>query len=333
MKEITITGKEAGQTFHKFLQRVLPNAGGSFLYKMLRKKNITLNGKKADGKERLTDGDIVNIFFAEETLLKFMGENRDIAHRYENASGNVSVLYEDDDILILNKPSGVLSQKSSPDDVSINEEMIAYLLKSGFLTGEGLSVFRPSVCNRLDRNTSGILLCGKSIQGMNRLGSALKDRSLHKYYRCFVLGELSGKQRISGFLKKDEKRNRVTVTEQAVPDAQMIETEYDPLCSFLLDGKNGDSFRVTYLEVLLLTGRSHQIRAHLASTGHPLLGDYKYGSGRVNRILKEKYGIKDQMLHAYRIEGEGLPCVTAPVPPEFEKILGEGRENNGNMEF
>lgn len=326
MKEITITGKEAGQSFHKFLLRILPEAGSGFLYKMLRKKNITLNGAKADGKEKLKAGDIVRIFFAEETLLKFMGENGKIASRYEKATGNIEVLYEDDDILFINKPSGILSQKSSADDISINEEMIVYLLKSGFLKEEELNVFRPSVCNRLDRNTSGIVLCGKSIHGMNLLGNALKDRTLHKYYRCFVSGTLLEKRRICGYLKKDEKTNQVTVFEKETEDAQKIETEYEPLSAFLLKDRSGREFPVTYLEVLLLTGRSHQIRAHLSSIGHPILGDFKYGNRMVNRFLKEECGITDQMLHAYRVEGSGFPCVTAPVPNDFRKILGKESE-------
>lgn len=320
MKEITITAKEEGQSFHKFLLRVLPEAGSGFLYKMLRKKNITLNGAKADGKERLKSGDTVRIFFAEETLEKFMGQNMRAVLKYEKASGTVEVLFEDEDILILNKPSGMLSQKSSADDISVNEEMIAYLMKSGFLTEDSLKIFRPSVCNRLDRNTSGVLLCGKSVRGMNLLGTALKDRSLHKYYRCFTAGHLKEKCRISGYLTKEEKRNRVSVSDTETPGAQWIETEYEPLEELWIKDAAGRKIPVTYLEVLLLTGRSHQIRAHLSSIGHPLLGDYKYGDRKLNDRVKEAYGISSQMLHAYRIEGAGLPSVTAPLPREFLRI-------------
>ncbi len=321
MKEIVITEKEAGQTFHKFLLRVLPAAGSGFLYKMLRKKNITLNGAKADGSERLQSGDSVKIFFSDDTLLKFMGTGRKDVSELKKLSGTVEVLYEDEAILILNKPSGILSQKSRADDISMNEEMIAYLIKSGFLSEEDLKIFRPSVCNRLDRNTSGILLCGKSIYGMNLIGNALRERTVHKYYRCLVFGHIKEPCRISGYLTKDERSNRVSVTSQETPDSLRIETEYTPLRSFFLKNNPEREIPVSYLEVLLLTGRSHQIRAHLSSIGHPLLGDFKYGKKDLNLMLKREYGITDQMLHAYRIEGAGLPTVTAPVPENFLTLL------------
>ena len=194
MFQRTITEREAGQRFDKYLRRLLPEAGSSFLYKMLRKKNIILNGKKADGSEKLVFGDSVSIFFSEETLAKFMGnsmpEREDYGCAYEKLKG-IKILYEDTHILLADKPAGILSQKAEKTDLSLNEWLIGHLLHSGAVTQEGLAAYRPSVCNRLDRNTSGIVLCAKSLPGAQLLGELLKDRTLHKYYQLYVKGRVT----------------------------------------------------------------------------------------------------------------------------------------------
>lgn len=215
MYQTKITEKEAGQRFDKYLHRILPNAGSSFLYKMLRKKNITLNDRKADGSEKIAVDDSVKIYFAEETLLKFRGladtsasehtlhaegpekQPQNITNDYLAAYHKISsvrILYENRHILLADKPAGVLSQKAKPTDRSLNEWLIGYLLDSGFMTEQELTMYKPSVCNRLDRNTSGIVLCAKSLQGAQILGELLKNRTLHKYYQTYVRGVIKKEQ-------------------------------------------------------------------------------------------------------------------------------------------
>lgn len=321
MREITIVKNEAGQRLDKFLAKYLNKAPKSFFYKMLRKKNITLNGKKAEGAEKLIEGDVVRLFLSEETMEGFQ-ESYELAARVKQSFVKLDVLYEDSHVVIINKPVGVLSQRAKETDVSLVELLIAYLLDKGSLTKEELSTFKPSVCNRLDRNTSGIVIAGKSLFGLQEMSARLQDRSLHKYYRCIVKGRMTKGARIKGYLEKDERTNKVTIYESASSEGESsyIETEYQPLLS-----KNG----YTLLEVLLVTGKTHQIRAHLSSIGHPIIGDMKYGEEALNKKLQKQYGFGFQLLHSYRLEFPMLPKeleklsnqkIIAPPPQLFQKI-------------
>ena len=300
MQEIIANDNQAGQRLDKLLHKVLPEASTSFLCKMLRKKNIVLNDKKAEGKEMLIFGDSIKIYLADETYQKFggiiLGMREVSGNEYEKAYSQIKgieIVYEDAHVLICNKPSGVLSQKAQEDDISINEWFIGYLLANQKIKKEELVLFKPSICNRLDRNTSGLLLCGKSLLGIQTLNKWVKDRDIRKFYRLFVVGDMTKAEHIKGYLKKDEKTNKVVVSSEYMDGYDEIETKYTPL-----EQIGG----ITYVEVELITGKTHQIRAHLSSVGHPLLGDYKYGNKKINDKFKQIYGIKDQMLHAYRLE-------------------------------
>lgn len=333
MKEIVISKNEAGQRLDKLLARYLKEAPKSFLYKMMRKKNITVNGKKVTGNEITVSGDTVRIFLSDETYAKFAGAQK--TERQISTAAKIEpipqnwILYEDAHILVVNKPAGILSQKSRPEDISVNERIISYLLNSKAVTPEELQTFRPSVCNRLDRNTSGLLIAGKTLAGLQTMAAVLQDRSLHKYYMSIVHGSLTKPQHLEGYLVKNHKDNRVkiytdeTLAKQEDAEAKAIATEYCPI-------KNGN--RVTLLEILLLTGRSHQIRAHLASIGHAVIGDTKYGKREQNAEFRSKYHLENQLLHACRmkfpeISGElsylSGKVITAPLPPLFEKIMEE----------
>lgn len=326
MKSFQINSNEAGQRFDKYLKKLLSQAPGSFVYKMLRKKNITLNGKKADGSEKLNIGDEVKLFLSEETFEKFTSfENTKTAFQNQKNTAekypctSLEIIYEDEDILVINKPVGMLSQKAAPGDISANEYIIGYLLKNQSITKEELATFHPSVCNRLDRNTSGLLIAGKSLKGLQDMARQLNDRSMEKYYRCLVKGKTAGEQHIEGWLKKDETSNKVKIYKEEVSDSKYIKTGYHAVEYF----SSVDNPKETYtlLEVHLITGRSHQIRAHLASIRHPIVGDSKYGDRKVNRIFAKEAGIHSQMLHAYRMKFADGKEVTAPLSREFQRTL------------
>lgn len=322
MKEFKIQNNEAGQRFDKYLKKLLKDANSSFIYKMLRKKNIVLNGKKADGTEKLAVGDEVKLFLSDETFDKFHGASQSakLFDEYANIPGNkLNIVYEDEDVLIINKPVGMLSQKAKPEDISANEYIIAYLLQNKKLTADALNTFKPSICNRLDRNTSGLLIAGKTLKGLQDMSAALKERSseggVQKYYRCIVSGVLKEKTYLKGYLSKDERTNKVTIYKTKPNDNHIeclpIETEYRPI-----ESVNG----FTELEVHLITGRSHQIRAHLASIGHPIIGDTKYGSREVNERFGKELRLKSQLLHAYRIRFADGKEVTAPTPKQYDRV-------------
>lgn len=286
-------------------------------------KNITLNGKKAAGNEKLENGDVITLFLSEETIEKF-GKAE-----FQKVSHALDVIYEDENILLINKPAGMLSQKGNAKEASLVEYLITYLLEKGEISQGDLKTFRPSVCNRLDRNTSGIVAAGKTLAGLQELSRLFHDRTIHKYYLCLVLGEIKAKNHMKGYLYKDEKKNQVIVSERELPGSAPIETEYEPLDS---------NRKVTLLKVRLITGRTHQIRSHLASIGHPIIGDTKYGDSRVNRKYRNTYGLKYQLLHAAKLEMPGLEgeikavsekIFYAPLPDEFRKVLnGEALKEN-----
>lgn len=332
MQVFTIKENEAGQRLDKFLAKYLALAPKSFLYKMIRKKNITLNGKRCEGNERLVLGDEVRFFLSDDTIQKFTKRQTYDICTPEAAERlrarwpyRWKIVYEDAHVLLIDKPAGLLSQKARESDRSLVEEIIDHLLASGQLSLEQLETFRPSVCNRLDRNTSGLIVAGKSLAGLQVMSQAFKDRSLGKYYQCIVAGRVTKCRQIEGFLKKDEKTNQVKVTSAETKGSLPIRTAYTPLAG-------NDAY--TLLKVHLLTGRTHQIRAHLASIGHPILGDAKYGSRKINDAVQKRYGIHSQLLHSWKLVLPELSeplmplsrrTFTAPLPESFQKLsLREG---------
>lgn len=315
MRTFIIGTNDANQRLDKYLKKLLPNATTGFLYKMLRKKNITLDGKKATGKETVKKGSEVNVFFSEETLEKFMQDASVLQEEYENLKNlplkGLSVVYEDRDILVADKPANMLSQKAKDTDLSANEYLLGYLIRSGKLPLEEFTTFRPSVCNRLDRNTTGLLLMGKTLAGAQNLSEGLRNRSIHKFYRAIVAGTVTKGAHLSGWLYKEEETNQVQVLDKPVAGAVPIETSYEPI-------QTGEDY--TLLEIHLITGKTHQIRAHLASIGHPIIGDKKYGDEKINRRYEETFRVRHQLLHAYRLEFPDGNIICAPVPDMFGRI-------------
>ena len=300
---------------NKYLFKVLDRAPGSFVYKMLRKKNIVLNGKKASGQEILKDRDEIRIYLSDDTFARFAsafpseGKKGSAPERGgKRKAPPIRIVYEDKDILVIDKPAGMLSQKAGQEDYSANDLIIDYLMDSGKITENDLRTFRPSICNRLDRNTSGLLIAGKTIHGLQEMGRMLQDRSMKKFYRTLVSGIVTQPEHLTGRLVKNHKTNRVEIRTDGGGD--YIETSYRPVAHF----RNG-----TLLEVHLITGRSHQIRAHLASTGYSVLGDEKYGDRQINRKLYRDTGIRGQLLCACRMEFPDGKVIETEEPEAFRK--------------
>lgn len=293
MKEIIIDKTNEKQRLDKYLKRILPEASNSFIYKMLRKKNIELNSKRAKGDEILKAGDSVKLFFSDDTYLK-MTKHTDIdSDEYLKAFSQIqgiTVVFEHTDFLVINKPSGVLSQKDDSGKLSVNEWGIGYLLKNGSIDEESLAYFKPSVLNRLDMNTRGLLIIGKTLTGSRRISEMLKKRTIHKYYRAKVDNGCSLNGEYSAYISKNSKTNKVTV--YADSDEIPANLKYSLIkTGIYVSSQTNDD---TFLDIELITGKSHQIRAHLAFLGFPIKGDIKYG-------YKGNSEVHFQDLKAYKI--------------------------------
>ncbi len=325
MYEHHVSDFDEGQRLDKYVHKLLPQATNGFLYKMFRKKNIVLNGKKISGDERLAAGDVLTLYFSDETLQKFMGNSyktadfagnladtgknsatsgdsrgndaRNHAGKHTNARKNVTaatpvVLYENRHVLLANKPIGMLTQKAKQDDDSLNDWLLCYLKEKGDVTAESLRTFVPSACNRLDRNTGGIVLCAKTLPGARLLGELLRNRTLRKFYKLVAYGHFPEEMLAEHMLVKDETVNTVRILPKTTKEGQLISTHYAPL---RYDGEK------TLIEAELLTGKPHQIRAQLAYMGYPIIGDPKYGDAAVNRRFRKEYGVQSQLLFACRV--------------------------------
>lgn len=303
MRELIITKNDEGQRLNKYLHKYLNNAGSSFIYKMLRKKNIVLNDKKANGNEILNVNDNIKLYLAEDTIEKFRKKepvniSSEIPDIY---SKDVIILYQNDDVLALHKPSGMLSQKAQAKDYSINEYVIDYCIKNGIISDNETETFKPSISNRLDRNTSGIIMAGISLKGSQLLADAFKHHNIEKYYYTIVNGVFKNKKRCKAYLRKDNNSNistvisendysKLNIEEQKA--YKLIDTEFIPIAN---------NKRMTVLRIRIFTGKSHQIRAHLKYLGYPMIGDCKYGNPVTNKYIEQKYGLKSHLLHSGEI--------------------------------
>lgn len=346
MRQIIITDREAGQRLDRFLEKYMQLAPKSFFYKMLRKKNIILNGKKAAGMERLSAGDEIKLFLSEETIDKF-SERKAAKERSLRNRGSLDIVYEDEDVLVINKPQGMLSQKADKSDVSLVEYIAGYLDtekgsgKKGTLPDGRPDTFRIGICNRLDRNTTGLVVAGKSVRGLQQMNQLFHDRTLQKYYLCIVCGRVAKGQRIDGYLRKNKRNNTVSVHTKPEEGAVRVITEYEPLCFGRMHQRE-----YTLLRVHLITGKSHQIRAHLNSIGHSVIGDQKYGSREDNEIFRNRFHLRCQLLHAWELhlpermktdqrfalnERYAGQVWRAPVPKQFAAIMQEMGMNRVDM--
>ncbi len=316
MKEFLISEKNEGQRVLRFAEKVLPSASRGFLYKAFRKKTIDCNGKKCTGKETLRAGDVVRFWLSDDTFAKFSAAETAVRGRLP-ADFAARIVYEDADILIFDKPAGMPVQGGVAGVLSLDDCLLLYL-------GESVGV-RPSACHRLDRNTEGLVLCGKSARALTALSDMLAARTIRKYYRALVFGAMPESGRIETGLVKDETKNSVRIVSKETDGARLAVTEYR-----LLETKEIKGISVSEIEVHLVTGRAHQIRVHTAGIGHPILGDVKYGT-KESIAFSRRLGLSAQCLIAARIvfpKTEGPLSYlsekefTAPVSrfPSFEKI-------------
>lgn len=289
LQELDINKNDSGQRIDRFLRKYLGKAPRGFIYRMLRKKNIELNRKKAQPEDIIKEGDKIQLFLSDETIEKFK-EDIDVI----KTDIHLDIIYEDSNIMIINKPTGVLShgtgQKYEPNIV---DGMINYLIGKGEYKPRLEHNFTPSICNRLDRNTSGIVLGAKNYNSLKAFNEFMRDGLIERYYKTIVKGKLIGEIELIDYLLKDDDKNKVQIFDRPVEGSKEIITRVEPI-SF----KQGYSL----LEVELLTGRTHQIRAHLKSIGNPIVGDRKYGDQNINNEFKNKYNLNDQYLHAYKMK-------------------------------
>lgn len=275
MVRLTIEKNDAGQRLDKFITKAFPELPQSAMYKALRRKDIKLNRGRCEGSSRLGEGDVLEIYITDDLLGKRSADS-DFRYDFLRAGTSLAVLYEDEHILLLNKPQGILVH---PDENYQTDTLIArvqrYLYEKGEYHPDDENSFAPALVNRIDRNTSGIVIAAKTAAALRILNDKMKGRELHKLYLCIVHGEVKKREdTLTGYLEKNEAQNRVYIENNPNARTKTIRTHYR-----LLATHPG----LSLLEVELLTGRTHQIRAHLASIGHPLLGDGKYGKNSQNK--------------------------------------------------
>jgi len=315
MKEVKVGRNDSGQRIDRFLRKYLSKAPRSFIYRMIRKKNIKLNNNRVKPEEILKEGDVIQLYLADGTIEKFVEEKE------KNKSFiKLEIIYEDENIILINKPKGVLSHSGNNKVDNIVDGMIKYLINKGDYNVEEEKTFTPAICNRLDRNTSGIIIGAKNYFTLKSINEAMRKEDINKYYKTMVIGELNKEIKLNNYLVKNKKDNKVTVVEERIKGAKEICTYVKPL-------KIGKGYSL--LEIDLITGRTHQIRAHLASIGHPIVGDIKYGNKKVNNYFKKNYNLENQFLHGYKIIFNNLPDnlkylnekeFIAPIDEDLRKI-------------
>lgn len=287
MREFTVGRNDAGQRLDRFTAKVAPLLPDSLLQKYLRRKEIKINGRPAKGDIRLAEGDVVRLFVPDEF---FECPTESNAWRKISAP-KLDVIYEDENILLANKPAGMLCHSAGEWTWNtLIAHIQAYLRNRGEWDPTAENSFAPALCNRIDRNTAGIVIAAKNAEALRILDEKIRDREMEKTYLCAVMGRPKpAAGRLEGYLFKDAKKNQVYVYDKPRPGAKTAVTEYRTLAS---EGK------LSLVECRLLTGRTHQIRAQLRHAGCPLLGDGKYGSERDNR----SYGEKGQALCSWRLK-------------------------------
>ncbi|WP_244833145.1 RluA family pseudouridine synthase [Clostridium sp. BJN0001] len=311
---IKIGPNEAGQRLDKFLRKYLKDVPLSAIFKALRKKDIRVNGSKKNEKYFLEEGDIVEIRY-----IKTNSQN--IKKDFEQVEVNgLKIIYEDENIIIVEKwPEILVHSDGNEEEPSLTDYVLSYLYKKGFYDPQKETTFVPSPCNRLDRNTSGIVMFGKTYEGLKEINAAIREDKIKKYYYTLCKGRISDGV-YNAYIVKNHDTNISKIYKESVEDSKKITMKVKTIQS------NG---AYSLLEINLITGRSHQIRAHLSYLGNPVAGDSKYGDKEINSVLLNKYGLNYQFLYAYKLNFRAMSgkleylqnkTITAALPPFLKKI-------------
>ena len=285
MREITITKNDSNQRLDRFMNKYLPKASKSIIQKYIRTKKIKVNKKRAQPSDMIFEGDIINIYIYDEVLSKY--EDKRV---YKAIDYNLDIVYEDENIAIINKQAGILAHAASKEDYGKNivDYFVQYLIDKKEFVPRIEKTFTPALANRLDRNTSGLLIGCKNQKTLRLLNEYFQNRNLSKYYSTICVGNIKN-QTIDIALEKDEEKNKVYARETGKKSKTKINKV-----------KGNRDFSLVNIE--LITGRTHQIRAHLAQIGHPIIGDIKYGDRRINDEMRREFGLNSQLLHSKKIK-------------------------------
>lgn len=315
MIRVEIGKNEQNQRLDKFLRKYLENAPLSYIYKAIR-KDIKVNGKRCKEDTMLNLGDEVTLYIQDADIQKFQRKQRT-----SKAKRQFKVAYEDEHIIAVEKPFGLLTHGDSSEKKNhLANQVTDYLIEKGDYNPRLEKTFTPAPVNRLDRNTTGLVLFGKTNAALQSLNQMIREKDkISKYYMTIVSGQLKKELHLKDKMVKDRNLNKVTVLSMD-QEGRDMETVVRPLQR---------SLKYTLVEVEIITGRTHQIRAHLAQAGHPVIGDVKYGDRRVNRIMRERFDLNTQLLHAYKLTFSGCSgelaylnglSITAELPEDFMRI-------------